>query len=243
MTSRSASIPRPNDGADYAVEQSLSPKPTRAGLALKLALYDFYRQSWRLLVLNTALSVLVLAILLAALATPAALVLLVLVGPALAALQHCTVVLAQTDDLRLGEAAKGLRLHWRRGLVLFALFAGVVALGALALVFYGGAGAWAWPLAGVVAYILALVALLQLALWPRAVHDRDIPLRHVARRAALDLLQRPLAYALLAFSLLVVNVLATAAALVPFLTLTIAYTFLAAAHFALPRNPIREVAR
>ncbi len=241
MTSSQVSVPRPNDGADYLVGQSVTPAPTTAGLALKLALFDFYRQSWRLLVLNTALSVFVLAILVAALAAPLALVLLVLVGPATAALMHCVVVLAQSDDLKLGEAVTGVRLHWRRGVVLFVLMAAVVAAGTLALVVYGGAGTWAWPLAAVVAYALALVALLQLALWPLAVHEPDLPLRRVARLALLDVLRRPLGYAGLGFALLVVNVLGTAAALVPFLTLTIAYTFLAAAHFALPRNPVREV--
>jgi hypothetical protein len=34
-------------------------------------------------------------------------------------------------------------------------------------------------------------------------------------------------------------VLGIAAAVMPFLTLTVAYSFVAAAHFALPRGPLR----
>jgi hypothetical protein len=40
--------------------------------------------------------------------------------------------------------------------------------------------------------------------------------------------------------LLLVNVAGVAAAILPFLTLTIAYSFLVSAHFALPKNPARE---
>jgi hypothetical protein len=41
----------------------------------------------------------------------------------------------------------------------------------------------------------------------------------------------------LALVLLGINVVGLVAGLVPFLTLTVAYSFLAAAHFALPREP------
>jgi hypothetical protein len=44
----------------------------------------------------------------------------------------------------------------------------------------------------------------------------------------------------LGVALFLVNVAGLIAALIPFLTLTVAYSFLAAAHFALPRNPMRE---
>ena len=46
----------------------------------------------------------------------------------------------------MGEALIGLRLHWRRGLVLGVLLAFAVAAGALAISFYAHAGRWAWPL-------------------------------------------------------------------------------------------------
>jgi hypothetical protein len=39
---------------------------------------------------------------------------------------------------------------------------------------------------------------------------------------------------------LLVNVVGVAAAVLPFLTLTISYSFLVSAHFALPKNPARE---
>ena len=235
-----AAVPRPNDGADFTREE-VSPDERRSvGLALKLALLDFYRHSWRLLVLNTALSVLLLLIVVVGLVAPVAFLLLLAAGPLAAALMHSTVVLAQTGELTLGEAARGMRLHWRRGLALLALIAAAGVAGVVAIRFYGGVGWWAWPVAGVVAYVLALVALWQLALWPLAIHRRDRPFVDVVRRAALELVRRPVAYGALALLLLLVNVLGAVAALVPFLTLTISYSFLAAAHFVLPRSALRE---
>ncbi len=240
MSTAGVTAPRPNDGSDFLREVPSAEERRTVGMALKLALFDFYRQSWRLLVLNTTLSGLVLLIVVVGLAVPVALVLLLLVGPLSAALMHCAVVLARTDELTLGEALTGLRLHWLRGLVLAAVPAATGAVGGVAIAYYGGAGPWAWPLAVVVVYIVALLAVFQLALWPLAIHERGRPLRSVARWAVLEVLRRPVAYFGLGLALLLVNVLATAAALVPFLTLTISYSFLAAAHFALPRSPLRE---
>jgi hypothetical protein len=235
-----ASVPRANDGPDFAAAAAARRAPMTVRRSLRAALGDFYRQSWRLLLLNTALSLMVLAILAAALVAPVALGLLVLAGPAAAALMHCAVVLAQTEDLRLRDAATGLRLHWRRGLVLATLLAGAALLGSVAIAFYGGAGALAWPLAALVTYSLALVALFQLAVWPVAVFERERALGDVLRLAAYTLLRRPIGFAALGLVLFLLNALGAAAALVPFLTLTIAYSFLAAAHYALPRSPLRE---
>jgi hypothetical protein len=53
-------------------------------------------------------------------------------------------------------------------------------------------------------------------------------------------MRRPRAAFGLAFALTLVNLAGLAAALMPFLTLTIAYSFLAAAHFALPPRPLLE---
>ncbi len=208
------------------------------GAALRVAFGDFYRQSWRLFVLNAALSGFVLTLLVAVAYAPPALVLIVLVGPLVAALMHCAVTLAQTEDLRLRDALTGLRLHWRRGLVLWLLAVVVVAAGSTAVVFYGRSGAW--PLALLALYLLAVFGVLQLALWPLAVFERDRRLRAVLAEAARSLLRRPLPFLALALVLAVVNLLGAAAALAPLLTLTVAYSFLATAHFTLPRNPIRE---
>src|SRR5204862_202668 len=79
-----------------------------------------------------------------------------LAGPAIAALMHCAVTLAQTEELRLGEALTGLRRHWRRGLVLGMLLAVAVGVGALAGPFYAHVGTWAWPLAAVCVYLLLM---------------------------------------------------------------------------------------
>ena len=210
------------------------------GRALRTAVADFYRQSWRLFLLNTALSGFVVALVLAGAYVPMALVLLVLAGPLAAALMHCAVTLAQTEDLRLAEAIIGLRLHWRRGLLLGLLVLAVLAAGATALVSYGRAGGWAWPLALLTLYVLAAFALLQLALWPLAVFERERGLTAVIGDAARALVRRPAGFAALGLVLALVNLAGAAAALAPLLTLTIAYSALAAAHYTLPRSPIRE---
>jgi hypothetical protein len=220
------------------------PAPARTlgvGGALRAAFADFYRQSWRLALLNVAFSVAAILVAFSAAAWRPSLVLAAALGPLVAALMHCAVTLAQTEELRLADALEGLRLHWRRGLALGAATLVVAVAGVYAVAFYARGHALAWPLAFLVAYVLGLVAVYELVLWPLAVFERERPLREVARAAALVLVRRPAATVGLALALLLVNALATALAVMPLLTLSISYSFLVAAHFALPRNPIREV--
>jgi hypothetical protein len=213
----------------------------RLRTALSAAAADLYHQSWRLVVLNVLLGAVLVGVVLATVAARAALVLAVLLGPAAAAVMHCAVTIAQTEELRLAEAVTGLRRHWRRGLLLGVLLAFAAILGAIAVPFYARAGTWAWPLAALTVYILLMFLLFQLALWPLAVYEAAQPFRDVLRDAALVVGRRPLGFAGLALALLLVNALGVVAAILPFLTLTIAYSFLVAAHFALPKNPAREV--
>jgi hypothetical protein len=210
------------------------------GRALGVAAADLYHQAWRLVILNTLLGLGVVLIVLASLAVRGAFLLAILIGPAIAAVMHCAVTLAQTEDLRLAEALRGLRRHWRRGLALGSALAASIALGVLAVPFYAHAGTWAWPLAAACVYLLLMFGVFQLALWPLAVFESGRPLRDVARDAAFSVARRPLGFVGLAVALLLVNVIGVAAAILPFLTLTIAYSFLVSAHFALPKNPARE---
>jgi hypothetical protein len=210
------------------------------GRALGVAAADLYHQAWRLVILNTLLALGLVLVAVASIAVRPALLLAILAGPAIAALMHCAVTLAQTEDLRLGEALTGLRRHWRRGLVLGILLAVAIGIGALAVPFYARVGTWAWPLAAVCVYLLLMFGVFQLALWPLAVFEPGRPLGAVARDAAFVVARRPLGFVGLAVALLLVNVIGVAAAILPFLTLTIAYSFLASAHFALPKNPARE---
>lgn len=209
--------------------------------ALGVAAADLYHQSWRLVVLNALLGVVMVGVVLASLAIRPAILLVVLLGPAAAAVMHCTVTLAQTEELRLFEAVVGVRRHWRRGLALGVLVAAAAILGAIAVPFYSTAGTWAWPLAALSLYVLLAFVLFQLALWPLAVFEEARPFRAVVRDAALVVGRRPWGFAGLALALLFVNAVGVAAAILPFLTLTIAYSFLVSAHFALPKNPAREV--
>jgi hypothetical protein len=205
------------------------------GTALQRALSDFYQQSWRLLLLNSALSGFVLSVLVTGFWFEPALVLLVLAGPLAAALMHCAITLMQTGELSLGDAVTGARLHWRRGLVLglAVLVVGVAA--GFAVPFYAGMGGWAWPLALAALYLAVLFGVVQLLLWPLAVFEFQRPLAEVARDSLGRFVRRPVAGLALAVALLAVNLVGLAAAFIPFLTLTVAYSFLTAAHFVLPR--------
>src|SRR5205814_8805260 len=86
----------------------------------------------------------------------------ILIGPVTAAVMHCAVTLAQTEDLRLAEGLRGFRQHWRRGLALGLALAAAVGLGALAVPFYARAGTWAWPFASVCIYLPLMLRVFQL---------------------------------------------------------------------------------
>jgi hypothetical protein len=211
--------------------------------ALAKALGDFYEHSWRLVLMNSALSAFGLAFLVATQFVPLTLGLVLLVvalGPPAIALMHCAVTVAQTEDLGLADFAHGLRLHWRRGLALGMLAAAFLLASAIAFGFYAGGTIFAWSLAILVLYLTGLFGVFQLFLWPLAVFERDLPLRTVLRDAVLAAARRPGASVGVAAALLAVNVLGIAAAVLPFLTMTIAYSFLTAAHFVLPKRPTKE---
>ncbi len=200
--------------------------------ALRLALGDLYAHSWRLLLVNAAFGATLVALVLAALALPPATILVVLAGPVLAVLVHCSVTVVRTESLGVADVWEGLRLHWLHGLELATAGSVFAALGLLAIRFYGGSGAW--PAAFLALYVLALAGIYQLILWTLAVAEPGRPLLLVARDAAMLLGSRPGACVALGLILLVVNLAGVAAAIMPFLTLTVAYTFLAAARFVLP---------
>lgn len=202
--------------------------------ALRRALRDMYEQSWRLVILNSALSAVVLAVLVLASYAPIALVLGIGVGPLVAALMHCAVSLVRDDELHLGCAVEGVRMHWRRGLQLATLTGVVVVAGVVAVRAYGSSGALAWPLAFAAAYVVALFLVYQLLLWPLAVAERDRSLPAILAEAGTALVRRPGASVGLALALLAINALGAASAVLPLLTMTVAYSFVAAARFALP---------
>jgi hypothetical protein len=165
----------------------------------------------------------------------AAVVLVVLAGPIAAALVHCAVLLVREGSVTLADARTGLRLHWKRGLALGACGAALLGLGLLAVVFYSRSSLL-WPLAFCTVYVLILLGIYQIVLWTLAVAEPGRPLLVSAREAASLVVRRPGKALLLGLALLLVNLAGVAAAVMPFLTLTIAYTFIAAAHFALPRS-------
>lgn len=203
-------------------------RPTHA---LSLALGDFYRNSWRLVPFNAAVGALLVVAGIGAVAVRAALVVALLAGPLLAAMAHCAVTVRLTGNLTLADGLEGLRLHWRRGLVLGAAGGALLFLGLLAVHVYGRTPLW--PLSFVTAYLLVLLGIYQLVLWTMAIAEPAKSLPAVARDAAGFVAGRPLATIGLGLLLLVINAAGIAAGLMPFLTLTVAFSFLAAAHFVL----------
>lgn len=202
------------------------------GSALVAALTDMYQQSWRLFLLNACLSAIVLPVVVVGLWLWPAWLLLIAAGPLAAALMHCAVVVTVTEELRLRDAVTGLRMHWRRGLVLGATFTFLVGVGLYAVSFYAGKGAMV--LAALASYLLLALIAYQLVLWPIAVYEQARPIRRILEEAGRSVMSRPIQAVLLTVALVAVNVAGLVAAVVPFLTLTVAYSFLAAAHFALP---------
>ena len=206
----------------------------RPGQALRLALHDLYANSWRLVPMNAALGVIVVAVAAAAVSARPLVVLAVLAGPLVAALVHCAVTLAREERVTFADWREGLRLHWRRGLLLGAGGALLAFAGIFAVRFYSGSHLL-WPLAFLTVYVVALLGIFQLLLWTLAIAEPSRSL-HASARAALELVaRRPGSTLLLGLALLLINAVGLAAAVMPFLTLTIAYSFVATAHFALPR--------
>jgi hypothetical protein len=203
--------------------------------ALRAAGRDLFQNSWRLLPVNAALGVVLVAVAVSTVAVHAALVLAVLAGPLAAALVHCSVTLVRTGNLAFADAREGLRLHWRRGLQLGAAGTALVVLGALALRFYMRM-AFGWPFAFLTIYLVLLLVIYAVVVATYAIAEPARPLRLASREAAALGARRPGATLLLGLALLLVNLAGVAAGVMPFLTLTMAYSFVAVAHFALGRE-------
>jgi hypothetical protein len=206
--------------------------------ALRLALRDLYENSWRLVPVNAALGLVLALVAVSALAVPLALAAVVLAGPLAAALDHMAVTLVRTGNVELRDAVAGAGLHWRRSLVLAACGASLALVGVVALRFYARLPV-GWPLAFLTLYLLVLLGLYLVLVWTLAIASPARSLRAAARGAGEVFATRPRATLILGLALLLVNLVGLAAALMPFLTVTVAYSFLAVAHFALPR-PVTE---
>ncbi|HEY2310187.1 MAG TPA: hypothetical protein VGH46_03615 [Gaiellaceae bacterium] len=207
--------------------------------ALGLAVADLYRNSWRLVPVNAAVGVVLVVAAVGAVAVHALLTLAVLAGPLVAALAHCSVTLVRTGNLALADAWEGLRLHWRRGLALGAAGVGLGVLAGFAVRFYARSNV-GWPFAFLTLYLVVLLGIYAAVLTIVAVAEPDEPLGQVACEAAAFGAKRPGATLLLGLALLLVNLAGVAAAVMPFLTITLAYSFVAVAHFVLPAEA-REV--
>jgi hypothetical protein len=205
------------------------------------ALRDLYANSWRFVPANAALGLVLVAVALLGLAVPLALGAVVLAGPLVAGLVHMAVKLVRTGNVYLRDSLDGTRLHWRRSVGLTAGAAAGVLLCAVALRFYLRL-AYGWPLVFLTLYLTALAGLYLVLWWTLAVAEPAEPLRQAAHAAARLVAARPGQTLGLGLGLLVVNLVGLAAGLMPFLTLTVAYSCLAVARFALPRPALEETA-
>lgn len=205
---------------------------TRPGVALRLALRDLYENSWRLVPVNALLGLVLALAVVGALAAPPAFLLAVLGGPVAAALVHGAVTLVRTGSLAFTDVVRGFELHWRRGLALAAPGTACLGLAVVALRFYGRSST-VWPLAFVVLYLALVAGVYQVVLWTVAIAEPARPLRAAARDAAELVARRPGRTLALGLALLAVNAAGVAVAVMPFLTVTVAYSFLAAARFVI----------
>lgn len=204
-------------------------------VTMRIALRDLYANSWRLVPVNAALGIVLVATVVATVAVRAALVLFVLAGPVAAALVHSSVTLVRTGNVTLKDGVDGLRLHWRRGLALGAAGTGLALLGVVAIRAYSRLP-FAWPLVFLTVYLLIVIGIYQIVFWTLAIAEPSRSLRQVARDAAALAAARPVPLLLLGLALLLVNLVGLAAGVMPFLTLTVAYSFVAVAHFTLPKE-------
>lgn len=202
-------------------------------VALRLALRDLYENSWRLVPLNALLGAILVGSAIAAIPLRAALALVLLAGPVAAALVHCAVTVVRTGNLTLSDGVAGLRLHWQRGLVLGTLAAALALLAVVAVRFYAGT-ALGYTLVFVVVYATVSAEALLLLASVFAIADPGRSLRDAVRAALETVARRPGATVGIGGVLVLVNVAGIAAAVMPFLTLTIAYSFVAVARFVLP---------
>ena len=206
-----------------------------AGVALKFAFRDMFQNSWRLVPVNAALGLVLAVVALLTISVPAFAVLAVFAGPVAAALLHCAVVVVRDEHVTLRDAREGLQLHWRHGLLLGVVLLALVALGAFAFHFYTRSD-YGWPLAFLSLYLLLALSLYLVMVATLAIAVPGRPLQTVARDAAAVGAARPVATLKLGLVLVVVNAAGIAAGVMPFLTLTVAYSFVAVAHFVLPRE-------
>jgi hypothetical protein len=200
--------------------------------ALREAARDLYGNSWRLILPNLLLALVAAAAILAAVYSRPALLLVVAVGPFAAALVHCALKLQQGEELRAVDAFVGLALHWRRGLALGGLIALAAVLTVSSISFYSRLGVLAWPFVLAALYLVALFVVWQVHLWPLALRDERLPLSAILGESAAAFARRPGSTFALAGALLALNAVA-AIGVLPLLTLTIAYSALAATRFVL----------
>jgi hypothetical protein len=208
------------------------------GAALRLAVVDMYHNSWRLLLLNSAVTAAISVVVLVVSAFPLVLFVGPLVaGPVAAALAYCVVLLVRDESFELADALRGLRTFWKTGFLLGGLFGAGALLGALAFSYYAHRVV---ALAVLSLYVASIFALVVLVAWPFAVAEEGASVRDALWTAWLLTLRAPVRLFTLGAALLVVNALG-AATVLPFLTLTIAYSFLATARFVLPAQTLEEV--
>ena len=206
--------------------------------ALRSALVDTYHFSWRLLIVNTSLSVAVALVVLFVSTFPLVLFIApLLAGPVVASLVHCVVTLIREEEFSLADAVVGLRRFWKRGLVLGAISGVILLLGALAVTFYASERHRVLPLAVLAVYAVLVFFLVLLVGWLFAIAEPDVGIADALRRASLLAMQSPARLFTLGAALFLVN-LAGAVTVLPLLTLTIAYSFLATARFVLPLEEV-----
>ena len=224
---------RPPDPA--AAGDGLPTPPTLRG-AITAALHDAYFHSWRLLPANIVWAVAAIAILVANVMTPLALVLLPVLALPTAGLFRVATRIARGEAVSFWDAIDAWRVDVRATLVVGACFsAAVLVLTANVVLGLGGSSPFGWGLATIAAWGIVGLALYAWTLWPILVDPRRVaePARERARLAALLVLAHPIRIGALAL-VLGAFLAASTVAIVALVTISVALAALVATRYVLP---------
>jgi hypothetical protein len=224
-----------NEAPSAPAEAFVPAGPTLRG-AIATALRDAYYHSWRLLPANVVWAVATIAVLVANLVTPLALVLLPALALPTAGLFRVTTRIVRGEAVSFWDAVDAWRVDVRVTLAVGAAFAAAaLVLSANVVLGLGGSSPLGWALATLAAWGVIAQWLLAWTLWPILVDPlrADVPARDRARLAALLALAHPFRIGALGL-LLGAFLVASTVAIVALVTISMALAALVASRYVLP---------
>jgi hypothetical protein len=212
------------------------PSPPSLRAALRAAATDFYFHSWRLLPANILWAAVVLGILAAALLLPPLILLAPLAALPIAGIFRMATRIVRGESVSFWDGLDAWRGEVRPALALgTGLVVALVVLGFNVVSGLVSDGLLGWALATLAFWGLVAAWLYAWVAWPILLDPARVtsPARQRLRLAALLVLAHPLRVGALGLVLLVLCV-ASAVAMVPLLTVSVAFSALVSARYVLP---------